>query len=60
MTLVRGFLDCLQNCWPPTAVHKCNPKICIINTALRMCRGLGMYSMSTEALPVFISLVIKT
>ena len=24
MILVGSFLDCLQNCWPPTAVLNCN------------------------------------
>ena len=41
--LVLSFLDCFQNCWPPTAVHKCDPIIRLISTPLRMCRGIGMY-----------------
>ena len=36
-----SFFDSLRNCWPPTAaVHKCDAIICLINTPLRMCRGI--------------------
>ena len=44
MILVCSSLDCFQNCWPPTSVHKCDPIIHLINTPLRMCRGIGMYA----------------
>ena len=33
----------MQNCWPPTAVHKCDPIIRLINSPLRMCREIAMY-----------------
>ena len=36
------FSRSLQNCWPPTAVQKCDTIIRIIDTPLRMCRGIGM------------------
>ena len=29
---------------PPTALYKCDPIIRLINTPLRMCRGIGMYA----------------
>ena len=57
MILVESFLDCLQNCWPPTALHKCDPIIRLINTPLRMCRGIGMYAYRSVT---GISLVIMT
>ena len=37
------FSQLLQNCWPPTAVHKRDPMIRLINTPLRMCRGIEMH-----------------
>ena len=54
MILVLSFLDCLQNCWPPTALHECDPINCL---ALRMCRGKGMYAYRSVT---DISLVIMT
>ena len=42
--LVRSFLDFLQNCWPPTGVHKFDPIIRLINTPLRMCRRIEIYA----------------
>ena len=36
------FSRFLQNCWPSTVVHKCDPKIRLFNAPLRMCRGIGM------------------
>ena len=57
MILVRSFLDCLQICWPPTALHKCDPIIRLINTPLRMCRGIEMYACGSVT---GISLVIMT
>ena len=51
------FLECLQNWWPPTAVHKCEPIIRLINTPLRMCHGIGMYAFRSVT---GISLVIVT
>ena len=34
--------DSLLNCWQPTAMHKCDAIIRIINMPLRMCRGREM------------------
>ena len=36
--LICNFLDSFRNCWPPTAVQKCDAIIRLINTRLRMCR----------------------
>ena len=36
------FLNSLQTCWQPTAVHKCDAIFRLINTPLRMCRGREM------------------
>ena len=52
-----SFLDCLQNCWPPTATHECDPIIRLINTPLRMYRGIGMYDYRSVT---GLSLVIMT
>ena len=43
--------------WSPTAVHKCDPIIRLINTPLRMYRGIGMYAYRSVT---GISLVIMT
>ena len=40
--LVCSFLDSLRNCWQPTAVHKRDAIIRLINTHLRMCHGRRM------------------
>ena len=37
------FSQLFAKCWPPTALHKCDPIIRLINTPLRMCREIGMY-----------------
>ena len=42
LTLARSFLHSLQNCWPPSAVHKCEAIICLIYPPLRMYRGIGV------------------
>ena len=39
MILLRSFLDSLQNCWQPTAVHKSDVIIHLINIPSRMFRG---------------------
>ena len=51
------FSRSLQNFWPPTALHKCDPLIRLINTPLRMCRGIRMYAYRSVS---SISLVIMT
>ena len=39
---LKFFFHSLRNCWPPTAVHKCDAIIRLINTPLGICRGVGM------------------
>ena len=51
------FLDSLLNCWQPTAVHKSDAMIRLINTSLQMCSGKEMKAyrivigMSLEIMP---------
>ena len=44
INLVWSFLNCLQNCWPPTALDKCDPIIRLNYTLLRMCRKIEMHA----------------
>ena len=51
------FSPLLAKLWPPTAVHKCDTIIRLINTLLRMCREIGMqaYRIVTGILSVIMT-----
>ena len=44
------FFDSLRNCWQPTAVHKCDAIICLINSLFGCVAKEGC--KPTELLPV--------
>ena len=51
------FFRLFTNLLATTAVHQCDPTIRLINTPLRMCRGIRMYAYKSVT---SFSLVIMT